>query len=127
MPASPDIARAAPLMQLKEHVMKTIKTSWAVAAVLVVSYASAVAAPRVEPLEEPRPDVWAKVANERAKGNAARGVGGGFGSGDGESGCGNVDVGNVDTGGSGAGRARAPRENTVIITGDVINANNRCR
>jgi len=38
-------------------------------------------------------------------------------------GCGGVNVGNV-SGGPGAGSL--PRQVTVVITGDVINANNKC-
>ena len=38
--------------------------------------------------------------------------------------CGSLNVGNVDTGGR---RLGAPREVTVVIKGDVINANNKCR
>jgi hypothetical protein len=37
--------------------------------------------------------------------------------------CGGLNVGNV----SGTGFGRMPREVTVVITGDVINANNSCR
>ena len=38
--------------------------------------------------------------------------------------CGNIDIGNVDTGKKiGFG----PRDVTVVITGDVINANNNCQ
>lgn len=38
-------------------------------------------------------------------------------------GCGGVNVGNVT---SGRGVGSMPREVTVIVTGDVINANNKC-
>lgn len=38
--------------------------------------------------------------------------------------CGNVNIGNVITGGR---PGFQPREVTVVITGDVINANNKCR
>jgi hypothetical protein len=36
--------------------------------------------------------------------------------------CGAVEIGNTATGGG-----RAPREITVVVTGDVINANNDCK
>jgi len=38
--------------------------------------------------------------------------------------CGNVNIGNVVTGGK---PGFQPREITVVITGDVINANNKCK
>jgi hypothetical protein len=38
--------------------------------------------------------------------------------------CGNVNIGNVITGGK---PGFQPRDVTVVITGDVINANNKCR
>jgi hypothetical protein len=38
--------------------------------------------------------------------------------------CGSLNVGNVATGGK---RAGAPKQVNVIVTGDVINANNKCR
>jgi len=39
--------------------------------------------------------------------------------------CGSLDIGNVTAGGSGFNRV--PREITVVVQGDVVNANNRCR
>ena len=38
--------------------------------------------------------------------------------------CGNVNIGNIVTGGK---PGFQPREITVVITGDVINANNKCK
>ncbi len=38
--------------------------------------------------------------------------------------CGNLDIGNYQSNGS---FNRVPREVTVVVQGDVINANNRCR
>ena|SRR5213595_2656757 len=38
--------------------------------------------------------------------------------------CGNVNIGNVISGGK---PGFQPREVTVVITGDIINANNKCR
>lgn len=95
----------------------------ALAAILANAPGTAYGQPRTQPLEEDRPGIWAKVANERAKGNARKGMG--LASEDDER-CGSIDVGNVDTGGSG-GRGRAPRENIVVITGDVVNAPGRCK
>jgi hypothetical protein len=73
--------------------------------------------------------VLAKMARINAKQGADR-----DGSGDGESlrerrksnpSCGSLNVGNVDMGNR---RIGAPvREVTVIVKGDVINANNKCR
>jgi hypothetical protein len=40
-----------------------------------------------------------------------------------ESACGSLDIGNVFAGKPG----QIPREVTVIVTGDVINANNECK
>lgn len=78
--------------------------------------------PRTQMLEEDRPNIWAKVANERAKGNARKGTDG-FND---EDGCGGIDIGNVDASAANS-RSRAPRENTVVITGDVINAPGGCK
>jgi hypothetical protein len=71
----------------------------------------------------------AKIAKQKV--NQRIETGGQAGGEDGEGGgssssanCGSVDIGNVDTDGRLGG---APREVTVIITGDVINANNNCR
>lgn len=73
-------------------------------------------------------DILAKLARERAKGNAQRARDRAefgrdpSGSADG---CGNIGIGNVFTGGNIG--FRVPREITVVVTGDVISANNRCR
>lgn len=71
------------------------------------------------------PALAAKVAKERAKANAASKVKGkSVGSGAtvaGEDECG-VNIGNVNSGKSGPAKGiNTPRENTVIITGPVIN------
>lgn len=80
-------------------------------------------------LMDDRPRMGAKVAKQKSKMNAPSDEqsrwgedGSGVGGAD-EARCGNVDIGNVNT----AGSNRRIRENIVIITGDVINANNRCR
>ena len=71
------------------------------------------------------PEDLAKLAKEKARGTAARGammeaVKKINNSDD----CGNIEIGNVDTGKKiGFG----PRDVTVVITGDVINANNKCK
>jgi hypothetical protein len=71
------------------------------------------------------PALAAKVAKEKAKGNAAAKVKGKTvtpgASVAGEDECG-VNIGNVNTGKSSPGKGIAtPRENTVVITGPVIN------
>ncbi len=38
--------------------------------------------------------------------------------------CGSINIGNVQTGRAGT---RAPKEVIVVIKGDVVNANNKCR
>jgi hypothetical protein len=75
-----------------------------------------------------RPRLSAKVAKTKAKMSASSDGQSRWGEDGGDSAdenrCGNVDIGNVNT--AGANRARL-KENIVIVTGDVINANNRCR
>lgn len=74
-------------------------------------------------------DVIAKLAKEKAKRHGQNGRNGsqdaanGINGGD-DAPCGNVDIGNFVSGNKGG---RAPREITVVITGDVINANNKCK
>lgn len=70
-------------------------------------------------------EVNAKVARSKAKMRRMRSSqdsGGRRSDGSGTADCGSVDIGNVQTNGRGA-----PREVTVIVTGDVVNANNNCR
>lgn len=76
------------------------------------------------------PAVLSKLALERAKTRgevtAAKRQGGAR-AGDGladPADCGNVNIGNIITGGK---PGFQPREVTVVITGDVINANNKCK
>jgi len=64
----------------------------------------------------------ALIAKERTK-RGAKGTNGGSGEGREQSPCGSVDIGNVFAGKPG----KNPREVTVIVTGDVINANNQCK
>jgi hypothetical protein len=75
------------------------------------------------------PAILSKLALERAKArNAARldknsGASTGL-DGNNPAECGSVNIGNVMTGGK---PGFQPREITVVITGDVINANNKCK
>lgn len=102
----------------------------AVAALLVVATAPAQAAPKAnaEPMDL-EPELLSKLALERAKTrNVTRSASANGGAGLGPDGkspaeCGAVNIGNVITG----GRGFQPREVTVVITGDVINANNQCK
>jgi len=64
----------------------------------------------------------AKIAKARTK----RAIGGKNGQSETdreESPCGSLDIGNIFAGKPG----RVPREVTVIVTGDVVNANNKCK
>jgi hypothetical protein len=87
--------------------------------------AHAVATPNAEP-QDLDVEILAQIARDRAKGNAQQ-------SADKKAfadptnsadGCGNIGIGNVFTGGQ---FAFLPREINVIVTGDIISANNRCR
>jgi len=100
------------------------------AALLAVVAAPALAAPKAtaEPMDI-EPETLSKLALERAKArNNARVTGQRASTGLGPDGkspaeCGAVNIGNIITGGKGF----QPREVTVVITGDVINANNQCK
>ena len=78
------------------------------------------------------PALIAKIAKAKARshtlnGDSKLGNGGELvfdGSTDGRSRCGSVDIGNVTTPGP---AWRAPREITVVVTGDVVNAGNSCK
>jgi hypothetical protein len=107
-------------------------------ALMVVALASpfapsarAAANPNAEP-QDMEVDLLAKLAKERSKANAERSADKagqqrtpGQDAGGASDGCGNVGIGNVFTGG--APGFQPPREITVIVTGDIISANNRCR
>lgn len=75
------------------------------------------------------PILAAKVAKEKAKAGAAKGANP---SADktvtaGKDECG-VNIGNVDSGKSGPGKGfSTPRDNTVVITGPVINLGGKCK
>lgn len=87
-----------------------------------LAYAGTLAAqPRTITMEDDKSRIWAKVASQRAKANAAKSRGA---FDDEDSRCGNLEIGNVDTGGS---RRGAPREVITVVTGDVINAPARCK
>lgn len=75
------------------------------------------------------PILAAKVAKEKAKAGAAKGANPSadktVAPGNGE--CG-VNIGNVDAGKAGPGKGFAtPRDNTVVITGPVINLGGKCK
>ena len=74
-------------------------------------------------------DIIAKLAKEKAKRHGQDGRNSNQSSanalnGESDAACGNVDIGNFVGGNKGG---RGPREITVVITGDVINANNKCK
>jgi hypothetical protein len=106
-----------------EIVMSPYKTALLIIAFLIAQSNAIAASP--EPIGADV-DVIAKLAKEKAKrhgrdGNqyATTGVNGGD-----DVPCGNVDIGNFVSGNKGG---RGPKEITVVITGDVINANNKCK
>lgn len=101
---------------------------------LVAALALAAFAVQASPSAEPMdldPETLAKLAHERAKarrlGNKPAGVARASANADASNPlaeCGAVNIGNVLTGGR---PGFQPREITVVITGDVINAGNNCR
>ena len=107
----------------------------AVAVALVTGTGLAVAAGPAQVEIEPSdldPALIAKIAKAKAKshtlnGDSKFGNGGDVvfdGGSAGRSRCGNVDIGNVTTTGP---AWQAPREITVVVTGDVVNAGNNCK
>ena|SRR2546423_14398645 len=96
---------------------------------LALASSAAQAAATAEPMDLDAAQM-SKLALERAKNRrqaAADARGGAATASDGlrdPADCGNVNIGNVITGGK---PGFQPREVTVVITGDVINANNKCR
>jgi hypothetical protein len=99
-------------------------------ALVVVASAAVQAAAVAEPFESD-PAILSKLALERARTrgesramaqDAARKPASALDSPVNE--CGALSIGNVVTGGK---PGFQPREVTVVITGDVINANNKCR
>jgi hypothetical protein len=70
------------------------------------------------------PDTLATIAKEKTKKQfESKGKRDGD-SGDNENGCGNIDIGNFLSNGK---SSRAPKEITVIITGDVVSVDNKCK
>ena len=106
---------------------------WAAGAALLVGLGLARAAGpahvEIEPLDLD-PALIAKIAKAKAKSNTVNdkvGTSGDVvfdGGTAGRSSCGNVDIGNVTTNGP---AWKAPREITVVVTGDVVNAGNNCK
>lgn len=109
---------------MEKHITLT-----AIVAALAIAAGAVQAAATAEPMDI-EPELLSRLALERAKGNQLgkkqRGVGTPAAR-DGSNPlaeCGAVNIGNVLTGGR---PGFQPREVTVVITGDVVNANNRCR
>jgi hypothetical protein len=108
--------------------MQKLLLAAGLAALLATMGDAAHAAANAEPLEID-PAVLSKMALERAKNrslarNADRnGARDALEAGAPTAECGSVNIGNVITGGR---PGFQPREITVVITGDVINANNKC-
>ena len=66
------------------------------------------------------------IAKERSKSNAQKALDkAAVGNGTDSDGCGNIGIGNIFTGGRPG--FQPPRQVTVIVTGDVISANNKCK
>jgi len=94
---------------------------------LAAPLAHGAANPKAEP-DDLDVELLAQIAKERAKGNSQKTAAGRAGDGAAatdKDGCGNIGIGNIFTGGNVG--FRPPREVTVIVTGDVISANNRCK
>lgn len=66
----------------------------------------------------------AKVAKQRAKQNTQRRSVNEDAAGEGSSGCGNIDIGNSQGGRPGFS---GPKEIIVVVKGDIINSNNKCK
>ncbi|MBW8830513.1 MAG: hypothetical protein JF606_13965 [Burkholderiales bacterium] len=100
-----------------------------IVALLALACAAVQAAALAEPLDMD-PAILSKLALERARSRgqaSAVAREGATVASDGlrdPADCGNVNIGNVVTGGK---PGFQPREITVVITGDVINANNKCK
>jgi hypothetical protein len=100
------------------------------AVVLLAMLSATAQAANAEPMDL-EPETLAKLAHERAKASRLSQKSDGVGKSRASDGlpaspaaCGAVNIGNV----IGSGRPGfQPREITVVITGDVINANNKCR
>ena len=100
------------------------------ATVLLALVSAAALAVNAEPMDL-EPETLAKLAQQRAKANGLSKTSDAVGNARASDGlanspaaCGAVNIGNVIGGGR---PGFQPREITVVITGDVINANNKCR
>lgn len=91
------------------------------ASIALFALCEAASAATAEPMDLP-PDVLAKFAKLRAK-TLSQNTGKKGTAADGSE-CGSVGIGNVFTGGR---PGTSPKEVNVFITGDVINANNKCK
>lgn len=97
----------------------------ALVCVIAPTSAHAEANARAEPLDIDV-DILAKIAKERSKANAQKAADKAALGSDGKSdGCGNIGIGNVISGGRPG--FQPPREITVVIVGDVVSANNKCK
>jgi hypothetical protein len=118
------------LCRRQENDMQAHHIATGLVALLALASAAVQANNAVAEPMDIEPAVLSKLALERAK---TRGQvtdakrQGGARAGDGladPADCGNVNIGNIITGGK---PGFQPREVTVVITGDVINANNKCK
>lgn len=109
--------------------MSKLTASLAVTLIALCCVSASAFSATAEPLNVDA-DMLARLAKEKARRHSAyipRGQSAADavnGDGENSAACGNVDIGNFVSNGRGS---RAPREINVIITGDVINANNNCR
>lgn len=109
---------------------KDLLAATALVALLALVAMVAQAAPAVAEPMDIEPEILSKMALQRAKArnlgqfaNPKIGAGNGAGA-PSPFDCGAVNIGNI----IGSGRPGfQPREVTVVITGDVINANNQCK
>lgn len=100
------------------------------AVLAIVSAAAQAGNANAEPMDL-EPEMLSKLALERAKTSSQRGAAAQANKratadvgANPVAECGALSIGNINTGGR---VGFQPREVTVVITGDVINANNRCR
>ena len=108
----------------------SLAASLASAAGLAMAAGAAARTVETEP-SDLEPALIAKIAKAKAKsntlGSGTLGASGELvldGSTAGRSSCGNVDIGNVNSTGP---SFRQPREITVVVLGDVVNAGNSCK
>jgi hypothetical protein len=99
---------------------KYMRWAVAVAAATLLGWGNLAYAATATPLEIDA-EFLAKIAKERTKRAGTKNATAETGRE--QSPCGSLDIGNVFASRSG----RTPREVTVIVTGDVINAGNKCK